>query len=160
MSSLITSRLAQERKDWRKDHPHGFIAKPSTTRDAKGDVTTNLRVWDCKIPGKPDTPWAGGLYPLRLEFGHDYPAKPPRVAFPTGFFSSKRVSNRQGVLEHSERREGVETVRLHQANFGWSAGVAGFAEHVRSSAGRGVRSVATIESEVCQARQGTGEEIR
>ena len=86
MSSLITSRLAQERKDWRKDHPHGFIAKPSTTRDAKGDVTTNLRVWDCKIPGKPDTPWAGGLYPLRLEFGHDYPAKPPRVAFPTGFF--------------------------------------------------------------------------
>ena len=72
MSSLMTSRLAQERKDWRKDHPHGFIAKPSTTRDAKGDVTTNLRVWDCKIPGKPDTPWAGGLYPLRLEFGHDY----------------------------------------------------------------------------------------
>ena len=61
MSSLITSRLAQERKDWRKDHPHGFIAKPSTTRDAKGDVTTNLRVWDCKIPGKPDTPWAGGV---------------------------------------------------------------------------------------------------
>ena len=86
MSSLITARLAQERKDWRTDHPHGFIAKPSTKKDKNGDTTTDLTVWNCAIPGKADTPWAGGSYPLRLEFGNDYPAKPPRVAFPAGFF--------------------------------------------------------------------------
>ena len=32
--------------------PARFHRGPSTTRDAKGDVTTNLRVWDCKIVGE------------------------------------------------------------------------------------------------------------
>lgn len=86
MSNLVTNRLAQERKDWRKDHPHGFIAKPSTKRDKNGDTVTDLTKWQCAIPGKPDTMWAGASYPLTLEFGNDYPAKPPRVAFPAGFF--------------------------------------------------------------------------
>lgn len=86
MSKLVTSRLAQERKDWRKDHPHGFIAKPSTKKDANGEMTTDLTVWHCAIPGKADTIWAGATYPLTLEFGGDYPAKPPRVSFPPGFF--------------------------------------------------------------------------
>jgi len=86
MSSLISSRLAQERKDWRKDHPFGFIAKPGKKRDQNGDEITDLTVWNCAIPGKPDTIWEGGLYPITLQFGKDYPAKPPRVAFPPGFF--------------------------------------------------------------------------
>jgi ubiquitin-conjugating enzyme E2 I len=30
-SSLSTSRLMEERKCWRKDHPHGFWARPVTT---------------------------------------------------------------------------------------------------------------------------------
>ena len=29
-SSLSTSRLIEERKSWRKDHPHGFWARPVT----------------------------------------------------------------------------------------------------------------------------------
>jgi len=86
MSSLGIARLAQERKDWRKDHPFGFIAKPAKKKDKNGDEVTDLTVWDCFLPGKTGTIWEGGLYPITLTFGEDYPAKPPRVAFPPGFF--------------------------------------------------------------------------
>jgi ubiquitin-conjugating enzyme E2 I len=39
----------------------------------------NLLRWDCLIPGKDGTDWAGGFFPLTLEFTEDYPAKPPKV---------------------------------------------------------------------------------
>lgn len=35
--------------------------------------------WNCFIPGKPDTDWEGGFYPLAMEFSEDYPTKPPKV---------------------------------------------------------------------------------
>ena len=82
MSNLATSRLTMERKNWRKDRPHGFVAKPKTTSTG----TTNLMVWDCVIPGKAGTPWEGGNFPVTLEFNNDYPSKPPKVTFPQGFF--------------------------------------------------------------------------
>ena len=36
--------------------------------------------WNCHIPGKADTDWDGGYFPLTMEFSEDYPAKPPKVA--------------------------------------------------------------------------------
>ena len=79
--SLATSRLAEERKKWRKDHPFGFVAKPRTLPDG----TTDLLRWDAKIPCKEGSPWAGGLYPLTLVFPNTYPANAPIIAFPRGF---------------------------------------------------------------------------
>ena len=38
MSSLAKTRLQTERKGWRKDHPHGFVAKPRTARDGSVDL--------------------------------------------------------------------------------------------------------------------------
>lgn len=35
--------------------------------------------WKCFIPGKPNTDWDGGYFPLTMEFSEDYPAKPPKV---------------------------------------------------------------------------------
>jgi hypothetical protein len=35
--------------------------------------------WKCHIPGKADTDWDGGFYPLGMEFSEDYPTKPPKV---------------------------------------------------------------------------------
>lgn len=40
---------------------------------------TNLYKWNCHIPGKENTLWEGGFYPLTMEFTEDYPAKPPKV---------------------------------------------------------------------------------
>ncbi|MES1908628.1 MAG: SUMO-conjugating enzyme UBC9-B [Cercozoa sp. M6MM] len=77
MSSIAEKRLAQERKDWRRNHPHGFFAKP----EKKEDGTTDLFHWRCGIPGKPGSPWEGGMYKLRMIFPPTYPNKPPKCQF-------------------------------------------------------------------------------
>ncbi|KAI3726306.1 hypothetical protein L1987_66103 [Smallanthus sonchifolius] len=74
--------LTEERKAWRKNHPHGFVARPESLPDG----TANLMVWQCTIPGKAGTDWEGGYYPLTLNFTEDYPSKPPKCKFPQGFF--------------------------------------------------------------------------
>ena len=35
MSGVALSRLSQERKNWRKDHPFGFVAKPDNKPDGE-----------------------------------------------------------------------------------------------------------------------------
>ncbi|KAG9323233.1 hypothetical protein KVV02_007965 [Mortierella alpina] len=74
MSGICRSRLAEERKQWRKDHPFGFYARP----EKKADATLDLMNWQVGIPGKPNTPWEGGVYKLVLIFPEDYPSKPPK----------------------------------------------------------------------------------
>lgn len=41
MSGVAQARLAQERKNWRKDHPFGFVARPETREDG----SVNMFVW-------------------------------------------------------------------------------------------------------------------
>lgn len=48
MSAIALARLAEERKNWRKDHPPGFYAKPSKNPDN----SVNLMIWETGIPGK------------------------------------------------------------------------------------------------------------
>ncbi|KAK3141718.1 hypothetical protein QOZ80_4BG0337490 [Eleusine coracana subsp. coracana] len=79
---IARGRLAEERKSWRKNHPHGFVAKPETLSDG----TVNLMIWNCIIPGKEGTDWEGGYYPLTLHFTEEYPSNPPTCKFPAGFF--------------------------------------------------------------------------
>jgi ubiquitin-protein ligase len=52
------------RKQWRKDHPFGFYAKPN--RNAQGVL--DMKSWECGIPGKSTTLWEGGLFKLQLIF--------------------------------------------------------------------------------------------
>ncbi|KAL8152051.1 hypothetical protein V2J09_021859 [Rumex salicifolius] len=79
---IARGRLMEERKSWRKNHPHGFVARPDTLPDG----TMNMMSWRCIIPGKPGTDWEGGFFPLTLHFTEDYPSKPPKCKFPPGFF--------------------------------------------------------------------------
>ncbi|KAJ4850855.1 SUMO-conjugating enzyme sce1 [Turnera subulata] len=79
---IARGRLTEERKAWRKNHPHGFVARPNTAEDGSLD----LMVWKCVIPGKPGTDWEGGYFPLTIHFSEDYPSKPPKCKFPPGFF--------------------------------------------------------------------------
>eukprot|EP00033_Pygsuia_biforma_P004243 GCRY01004653.1.p1 GENE.GCRY01004653.1~~GCRY01004653.1.p1 ORF type:complete len:165 (-),score=0.35 GCRY01004653.1:22-516(-) len=80
--SIALARLKEERKNWRKDHPHGFYAKP-TQND---DKTTNLFKWECGIPGKEGTEWEGALLKVVMLFSEDYPARPPKVQFSPPLF--------------------------------------------------------------------------
>ena len=71
------ARLQEERKTWRRDHPHGFVAKPQTLPDG----SQNIMTWDCVIPGKANTIWEGGRIKLTMKFSEDYPSKPPECHF-------------------------------------------------------------------------------
>lgn len=82
LNNVSRARLAVERKQWRKDHPFGFVAKP----EALSDGETNWGTWKCLIPGKAGTNWEGGMYPVTLVFSDDYPAKAPECRFPAQFF--------------------------------------------------------------------------
>ncbi|GJJ12551.1 SUMO conjugating enzyme Hus5 [Clathrus columnatus] len=64
MSGICRTRLAEERKQWRKDHPFGFYAKPTKALDG----SLNLMEWEVGIPGKPSTSWEGGVYKLVMIF--------------------------------------------------------------------------------------------
>ncbi|PXF48528.1 SUMO-conjugating enzyme ubc9 [Gracilariopsis chorda] len=81
MSGIARGRLVEERKQWRLDHPVGFYARPE-----KLSGQTNLMKWECGIPGKDNTLWAGGLYKLVLEFNDDYPSRPPKCRFTPPLF--------------------------------------------------------------------------
>ena len=82
----------QPRKQWRRDHPFGFFAKPVRTPQGVLD----LKKWECGIPGKDKTLWEGGLFKLDVLFPDgelrceafrrvdadlsctEYPTKPPK----------------------------------------------------------------------------------
>jgi len=55
---------AKFRKQWRRDHPFGFFAKPM--RNSAGMM--DLKKWDCGVPGKDKTIWEGGLFKLEVIF--------------------------------------------------------------------------------------------
>ncbi|VEU20542.1 DEKNAAC101400 [Brettanomyces naardenensis] len=79
---LRTERIQQERKQWRKDHPFGFYARPTKASDGSLD----LHNWKAGIPGKPQTKWENATYPVTIAFPEEYPAKPPKIRFPPGFY--------------------------------------------------------------------------
>ena len=64
MSTIAAARLAEERKNGRKDHPPGFFARPEKNKDGE----MNLFKWKCIIPGAKDTLWSGAFIPLTMEF--------------------------------------------------------------------------------------------
>ncbi|KAK8145847.1 E2 SUMO-conjugating protein ubc9 [Beauveria asiatica] len=80
--ALCQTRLQQERKLWRKDHPFGFYARPVRTKDGVLD----LKKWECGVPGKDKTIWEGGLFKLVVTFPDEYPIKPPKCRFTPPLF--------------------------------------------------------------------------
>jgi ubiquitin-conjugating enzyme E2 I len=101
--TLASARLALERKQWRKDHPFGFVAKP---RMSKTDGSIDLFTWDCIVPGKDKTICEGGEFPVTIKFSSDYPSKPPTVLMPKGFFHVN-VFNDSGAVCLSILKETV-----------------------------------------------------
>jgi len=51
MSGIAIGRLSEERKNWRKDHPHGFYARPMK-KEGDADNATDIMSWEAGIPGK------------------------------------------------------------------------------------------------------------
>lgn len=78
MSSSAQLRLMSDLKAIRNEPPEGCSASPHSEE--------NLFVWSATIFGPDETPWEGGIFGLRLIFGENYPAKPPRVRFTSDVF--------------------------------------------------------------------------
>ncbi|EEC48108.1 predicted protein [Phaeodactylum tricornutum CCAP 1055/1] len=76
-AGIAKGRLSEERKAWRKDHPIGFYARPTS----KGDGSSDMFTWEAGIPGKSGTDWEGGLFKVRMEFSEEYPSRPPKCKF-------------------------------------------------------------------------------
>ncbi|CAN4092669.1 unnamed protein product [Withania somnifera] len=107
---IARGRLAEERKEWRQNHPHDFVAKPESGADGSVSLMVSIPVFfllkyfasvycnqnpflfshftlflHIQSYGLYRMTWEGGHYPLTMHFS-DYPSKPPKCKFPPGFF--------------------------------------------------------------------------
>ncbi len=95
--------------------PCRFYAKPRKAADG----SVNLMIWDCGIPGKPDTPWEGGTYKLVIEFNDDYPSRPPKCSFSPPLFHPNIFPSGTVCLSIlNEHKDWVPTVTVKQILLG------------------------------------------
>ncbi|CAI2382092.1 unnamed protein product [Moneuplotes crassus] len=78
-------RIMKEYKDFEMDAPVGCSAGPISEDD--------MYNWQGYIAGPAETPYEGGVFLLKIEFGNDYPFKPPKVAFTTKIYHPNINSN-------------------------------------------------------------------
>ena len=51
-----------------------------------GPMNDNMYEWDAIIFGPSDTPYAGGIFKLKIQYPCDYPFKAPKIVFTTKIY--------------------------------------------------------------------------
>jgi ubiquitin-conjugating enzyme E2 D/E len=75
---MAAKRVSRELLDLRNDPPANCSAGPVDD--------TDMFNWEGVIFGPSESPFAGGMYNVTIQFPIDYPFKPPRIMFKTKIY--------------------------------------------------------------------------
>jgi ubiquitin-conjugating enzyme E2 D/E len=76
-------RLRKEIQDMQSHPPDNCSAKLVKDQITNKDILT---LWEAQITGPENTPFQNGIFKLTINFGTNYPFKPPQVKFTTKVF--------------------------------------------------------------------------
>ena len=70
-------RIRKELEELEKEPPSNCSAGP---------LNNNFQIWEATIIGPSESPYAGGIFKLQINFPDKYPFKPPKVKFMTKIY--------------------------------------------------------------------------